>query len=43
MSELFERLSNLSPKRLALLAMELQDRLDALPGWREPFPAAQAA
>ncbi|MGZ4770127.1 MAG: type I polyketide synthase, partial [Ilumatobacteraceae bacterium] len=29
MSELFDRLSNLSPKRLALLAMELQERLDA--------------
>ena len=28
MSELFERLSNLSPKRLALLAMELQERLE---------------
>ena len=29
MSELFDRLSNLPPKRLALLAMELQDQLDA--------------
>ncbi len=28
MSDLFERLSNLPPKRLALLAMELQERLD---------------
>ncbi|MGH9133592.1 MAG: beta-ketoacyl synthase N-terminal-like domain-containing protein, partial [Ilumatobacteraceae bacterium] len=29
MSELFDRLSNLSPKRLALLAMDLQSKLDA--------------
>ncbi len=29
MSELFERLSKLSPKRLALLALELQEKLDA--------------
>ena len=29
MSELFDRLTNLSPKRLALLAMDLQDKLDA--------------
>lgn len=28
MSDMFERLSNLSPKRLALVAMELQERLD---------------
>ena len=28
MSEMFERLSKLSPQRLALLAMELQERLD---------------
>ena len=28
MSELFDRLSKLSPKRLALLALELQERLD---------------
>jgi acyl transferase domain-containing protein/acyl carrier protein len=30
MSELFERISKLSPKRLALLVMEMQARLDAL-------------
>lgn len=38
MSDLFERLSNLPPKRLALLAMELQDRLDAAAqAQREPI------
>ncbi|MDP1792585.1 MAG: polyketide synthase, partial [Acidimicrobiales bacterium] len=38
MSELFDRLSNLSPKRLALLAMELQERLDtAERGRSEPI------
>ena len=30
MSELYERLSKLSPKRLALLAMEMQERLDVV-------------
>jgi myxalamid-type polyketide synthase MxaE and MxaD len=29
MSDLFERISKLSPKRLALLVMEMQSRLDA--------------
>ncbi len=34
----FERISNLSPRRLALLAMELQDRLDAVEqARREPI------
>ena len=39
MSEFLERISKLSPKRLALLALELQTRVDALEG-SAPEPLA---
>jgi formamidopyrimidine-DNA glycosylase len=37
-SELYERLSKLSPKRLALLAMEMQERLDVYQRTGQPCP-----
>ena len=35
MSEFSERIANLSPKRLALLALELQSKLESMEKWRQ--------